>query len=69
MTYAAKLVVKSFIEYNSNNLEENEEEKEAIHKDFTKSKSDPENYENTIDFKWSNVQGKDLAIAKLIEIL
>ena len=52
-----KSVSKKLIEYNSNDLEENDEkEKEPIHIDFIQQKADIENYENAIDFRWSDVQ-------------
>ena len=68
-----RLVVKILIKYNSNNLEENdEEEKEPIDIEFTEQKAGPENDENVIDFKWSDVQEenqKHIAKANFIKIL
>ena len=41
-------------------MEENEdEEKESINIEFTERKTDPENDENAIDFRWSDVQEDD----------
>ena len=51
-------VVKTLIKYNSNNLEENEKEKEQIDNEFTE-KIWSWNDENAIDFKWSGVQEED----------
>ena len=43
-------VAKTLIKYNSNDLEENnEEEKESINIEFTNWKANPENDENTIE--------------------
>ena len=45
-------IAKTLIKYNSNNLEENdEEEKEPINIELTEQKKDPCNDENAIDFK------------------
>ena len=53
-------VAKALIEYNSNNLEENdEEEKEPTNIELTEQKTDPHNDENAIDFKWSSVKEED----------
>ena len=53
-------IAKTLIKYNSNNLEENDEEKkEPITIEFTEQKTDPNNAENAIDFKWSGVQEED----------
>ena len=53
-------VSKSLIENKSNDSEENEdEEKEPIDTEFTEQKADPENDENAIDFRWSDVQEED----------
>ena len=50
-------VAKALIEYNSNSLEENnEEEKELIDIEFIEQKKYPYNDENAIDFKRWNVQ-------------
>ena len=55
-----KSVSKKIIEYNSNDLEENDEEEyEPIHIDFIQQKADLENYENAIDFRCSNLQEED----------
>ena len=66
-------VDKTLIEYNSNNLEENdEEEKEPINIELTEQKTKPYNDENAIDFKWSGVQEEDeedIALANFIENL
>ena len=51
-------VAKTLIKYNSNNLEENEEERESIDIEFTERKPDLYNDENAIDIKWLNVQEK-----------
>ena len=40
--------ISKIIEYNSNDLED--EDKEPI--EFTERKADPENHENSIDFRW-----------------
>ena len=55
-------------------MEENdEEEKEPIDIEFTEQKSDPYNDENTIDFRWSDVQEEedeeDTTLAHFIESL
>ena len=43
---------KKLIEYSNNNFEENyEEEKKPIDIELTEQITDPENYENAIDFK------------------
>ena len=45
-------IAKTLIKYNSNNLEENDEEdKEPINIELTEQKSDPYNDENAIDSK------------------
>ena len=45
-------IAETLIKYNSNNLEENdEEEKEPINIELTEQKIDPYNDENAIDFK------------------
>ena len=50
-------VAKALIEYNSNSLEENdEEEKELIDIELIEQKTYPYNDENAIDFKWWDVQ-------------
>ena len=50
-------VAKTLIKYNSNSLEENdEEEKELIDIELTEQKTDPYNDENSIGFWWSDVQ-------------
>ena len=47
---------KILIKYNSNNIEENdEEEKESIDIDLTDQNNLSWNYENAIAFRWSNV--------------
>ena len=47
-----KPVAKTLTKYNSNNLEENdEEEREPINIELTEQKTDPYNYENAYDFK------------------
>ena len=63
-------VAKTLIKYNSNSSEENdEEEKEPIDIEFTEQKTDPENNENVIDFRWSDVQEdeEDIALVNFIE--
>ena len=65
-----RLVAKTLIKYNNNNLEENDEEvKEPINIELTVQKTDPYNDENEIDFKWLGVQedGEDIALANFIE--
>ena len=58
-------VSKSLIENKSNDSEENEdEEKEQIDIEFTEQKADPENDENAIDFRWSDVQEEEVDIDK-----
>ena len=62
-------VAKILIEYNLNNLEENdEEEKEPIHIELNEGKTDPYNDENAIDFRWSDVQKneEDIDLANFI---
>ena len=59
------------IDDNNNNSEEDEEEeKEGVGIELTERKADPENDKNVIDFRWSDIQGKDkedIAKANLIE--
>ena len=66
-------VAETFIKYNNNNLEENdEEEKEPINIELTDQKSYPYNDENSIDSKWSDLQDEDeedIALANFIESL
>ena len=66
-------VVITLIKYKSNSLEENnEEEKEPIDVDFTEQKAGPNNHENAIDFRYSDVQEEDeedIALANFIESL
>ena len=66
-------VFKTLIEYNSNHLEENyEEDKVATNKEFTEQNADTGYDKNSIEIRWSNVQGKDeeiIAKANLIENL
>ena len=68
-----KPVAKTLIKYNSNRLEENdEEEKEPINIELTDKKTDPYNNENSIDSKWSDLteeNEEDIALASLIESL
>ena len=51
--------------------EKDEEEKESISIEFTEQKTEPYNFENAIDFKWSDVKEdeKDIALANFIESL
>ena len=54
------LWAKTLIEYNRNDLEENdEEENEPIHIDFTDQKAGLEYNENNIDFRLSGVKEED----------
>ena len=54
------LEAKSLIEYNRNDLEENEDEKkEAIDIEFIEQKKDPDNDEIAIDFRWSDGREED----------
>ena len=66
-------VAKALIKYNSNNLEENdEEEKELINIELTDQKTDSYNDENSIDSKWSDLteeDEEDIALANSIESL
>ena len=66
-------VAEILIKYNSNNLEENdEEEKEPINIELTDQKIDPYNDENAIDSKWSDLteeNEEDIALANFIESL
>ena len=66
-------VPKILIKYNSNNLEENEEEeKEPINIELTDQKTNPYNDKNAINFKRSDVQeeyDEDIALANFIESL
>ena len=50
------------IDDNSNNSEEeDEEEKETLRVEFTEQKkTDPENYESVIDFRWLDILGIDI---------
>ena len=51
---------KTLIKYNSNKLEEyEEEEKEPIDIEFTEQNTGPYNDENTVDFKLSDVKEVD----------
>ena len=48
-------IAKTLFKYNSNSLNENDkEEKEPINIEFTDQKTDHDNDENVIDFKWSD---------------
>ena len=62
---------KILIEYNLNDLEENDEgEKDPIEVEFTEQIADPNNDEYAIDFRWSDVQKEDeedIALANFIE--
>ena len=62
-------VTKALIEYNSNNLEEIMKKRRS-QLSSTEEKADPENYENSIYFRWSGVQekdGEDIAMINFIE--
>ena len=53
-------------------MEENdEEEKEPIHIELTKQKTDPNNDENAVDFKWPDVQKdeEDISLANFNQSL
>ena len=67
------LVAKTLIKYNTNNLEENDEdEKESIYIELTEQKTDPYNDENVIEFRWSGVKEEDeedIALANFNESL
>ena len=59
-------------EIDDNNNNSDEEEKEAVGIEFTEQKADPENDENVIDFRWSDIEGEDeedIVKASLIESL
>ena len=66
-------VAENLIKYNSNRLEENdEEEKEPINIELTDKKADPYNDVNSIDSKWSDLteeDEEDIALANFIESL
>ena len=66
-------VAENLIKYNSNRLEENdEEENEPINIELTGHKTDPYNDENAIDSKWSDLteeDEEDIALANFIESL
>ena len=66
-------VVENLIKYNSNRLEENdEEENEPINIVLTNKTTDPYNDENAIDSKWSDLteeDEEDIALANFIESL
>ena len=66
-------VAENLIKYNSNRLEENdEEENEPINIELTDKTIDPYNDENTIDSKWSDLteeDEEDIALANFIESL
>ena len=68
-----KPVAKYLIKYNSNWLEENdEEENESINIDLTEQKTGPYNDVNAIDSKWSDLteeDEEDIALASFIESL
>ena len=53
-----KKIKDAEIDEKRNNLEENEEEKEAIDIEFTEQKADTDNDENVIVFRWSDVKEK-----------
>ena len=56
-------VLKTLIKYNNNSLEENDEkEKEPIDLEFVEQKADPYNDENSIDYKWSDVNEEEIKI-------
>ena len=60
MLATGRPVSKTLIKYNSNSLEENdEEEKEPIDLEFAEQKTDPYNEEIAIDFRWLDVQEED----------
>ena len=63
----------ALIKYNSNRLEENdEEENEPINIELTDKTTDPYNDENSIDSKWSDLteeDEEDIALANFIESL
>ena len=52
-------VAETLIKYNNNLNENDEEEKEPINIELTEQKTDPYNDENTIDFRWSDVQEEE----------
>ena len=66
-------VAENLIKYNSNRLEENdEEENEPINIELTNKTTDPYNDENAIDSKWSDLteeDEEDIALANFIESL
>ena len=66
-------VAENLIKYNSNRLEENdEEENEPINIELTDKTTDPYNDENAIDSKWSDLteeDEEDIALANFIESL
>ena len=66
-------VAENLIKYNSNRLEENDkEENEPINIELTDKTTDPYNYENAIDSKWSDLteeDEEDIALANFIESL
>ena len=66
-------VAENLIKYNSNRLEENdEEENEPINIELTDKTTDPYNDENSIDSKWSDLteeDEEDIALANFIESL
>ena len=66
-------VAENLIKYNSNRLEENdEEENEPINIELTDKTRDPYNDENAIDSKWSDLteeDEEDIALANFIESL
>ena len=70
---AGKPVAQTLIKYNSNRLEENnEEERKTINIELTDHETDPYNDENAIDFKWSGVKEEDkedIALANFSESL
>ena len=56
---------KNLIKYNHNNLRKINEEKETINIEFIEQNADSENDENTIDFRWLDVQEKTGATTKV----
>ena len=65
-------VVKTLFKYNSNSLEENdEEENEWLILSLLIKKTDPYNDELAIDFKWSGIkeEEEDIVMTKINESL
>ena len=53
-----QVIVEQDVKIDNNNNNSEEEEKNVVEIEFTKQKTNPENDENAIDFRWSDIRGK-----------